>query len=180
MQGTPKRKSEHVSLDVFVNPDVYEPDNCCGFYTADNWRAGNSDDCKQWRDEGKTVLRTGEDKTFQLNLYAPDPSLTFSYVANFCRAPGIDHDKAQTQTPLDDQTVRNPSGNAVGSDGEQVAFNKRTYYRYPLVKDAAIKNAGTYFVTLYAKIESGQGAGKVFACDPEMQVEEREDGGGPK
>lgn len=144
---------------VIVDPD------------AGQYYYGPADNPDQWQALGQSPTPDGKKfpkhQPFTFAVCAKDNTMALAWVVAYAPRPATDYAGKHT-SPFKDTVLRN-------ADGQLARAGQRPdgkgNYHYLLTTDT-MKNGGRFLFSMYATIVSGNGAGKAYAVDPEMEVSE--------
>lgn len=144
---------------VPINPDAGQ------FYY------GPLDEPDRWRPLGLCPCPEGKkfpkNETFTVDLSSTDDSMKLAWVVTYAPRPAESYGKCNF-SPFKDSTLRNDDGELVSSARKP---DGKGEYHYTLTTQR-MQNGGRFLFAIYATIVSGNGVGKAFAVDPEMEVSE--------
>jgi hypothetical protein len=132
---------------------------------------GPVDDPDRWRPLGLCPTPEGKkfpkNQTFTVDLSSPDETMKLAWAVTYAPRPAEVYGKCNC-SPFKDTTLRNADGQLVGAAATR---DRNGDVHYTLTTEK-MENGGRFLFAIYATIISGNGAGKAFAVDPEMEVSE--------
>jgi hypothetical protein len=138
---------------------------------AGQYYYGPVDDPERWKPLGQSPRPEGrefpKDATLTFDLCSRDNTMKLAWVVTYGPRPAEEYTK-RSLSPFRETLLRNRDRQLVGptaqpdSDGD---------YHYLLTTEK-LENGGRFLFSMYATIVEGNGAGKAFTVDPEMEVSE--------
>lgn len=138
---------------------------------AGQYYFGPANDPDQWRALGQSPTPEGKkfpkNESFTIDLCSPDNTMQLAWVVTYAPRPALDY-VGKNESPFNDTVLRNRNGDTVSASERP---DRNGDYHYTLATDT-MKNGGNFLFAIYATVVRGNGAGKAFAVDPEMEVSE--------
>lgn len=160
-----------VSYRIDPNEEVHQ----CGYipvvHDHGQFYHGSLELPGQWRALGTSPRPEGRkfprNEMFTINLISRDNTMKLAWVVTFAPRPTKSYSKCHA-SPFETATLKNEDGQLVKSSRKPDANGD---YHYKLTT-RKMTNGGRFLFAIYATIVSGNGKGKAFAVDPEMEVSE--------
>lgn len=125
----------------------------------------------QWRALGTSPNPDGKkfpkNEMFTINLISRDKTMKLAWVVAFAPRPRKEYSKGYA-SPFKTAILRNEDGSLVKASKKP---DSNGDYHYKLTSQK-MENGGRFLFAIYATVVSGNGKGKAFAVDPEMEVSE--------
>lgn len=155
--------------------DPNEPAPACGYIPvipeAGQFYHGPVQEPDRWRALGSSPKPEGKkfprNHNFTVNLISQDNTMQLAWVVTYAPRPSKNYSKCHF-TPFKQATLMNEDGKLVKASRKPDCNGD---YHYTLTTQK-MENGGRFLFAIYATIVSGNGKGKAFAIDPEMEVSE--------
>jgi hypothetical protein len=138
---------------------------------AGQYYYGPVDNPDQWTPLGQSPTPDGKsfpkNQPFTFAVCSHDNTMELAWVVTYAPRPVADY-SGKNVSPFKDVMLRNADGELARAG---VRPDKKGDYHYTLTTDT-MKNGGRFLFSMYATIVAGNGAGKAYAVDPEMEVSE--------